>query len=233
MEEEPDLDFDQIGEQIIQTDFEFVDVKPEFYHSVKNFISQTVGRSFPVEDLAEQIVNSPEIGTYIVAENEEQAENAVFAFATIRPIDPASNLAGYLVSKDPKMAELLPRTAWLINERILNLPDQLAVHLHQQLLKDLEWARAEINYAPAFEFVVIITKCFRSIDKPKKKKRRLPFEDVNMVKFEEKHLLPLAELVVTYRDQVDDPNVSDVNEFEQMLIVVKLSHYEQFAASII
>lgn len=54
-----------------------------------------------------------------------------------------------------------------------------------------------------------------------------------MVKFEEKHLLPLAELVVTYRDQVDDPNVSDVNEFEQMLIVVKLSHYEQFAASII
>ena len=112
------------------------------------------------------------------------------------------------------MAELLPRCAWLINERILNLPDQLAVHLHQQLLADLKWAREEINYAPTFEFVVIITKCFRSIDKPKKKKRRLPFEDVNMVKFEEKHLLPLAELVVQYKDQTEPTNVSDVDEFE-------------------
>ena len=53
MEEEPDLDFDQVGEQIIQTDFEFVDGRPEFYHSVKNFVSASVGRSFPVEDLVE------------------------------------------------------------------------------------------------------------------------------------------------------------------------------------
>jgi len=135
---------------LVDVTFEFCDPNEKYFHSVSNLLQGFIpGSSLQTSQLADLIISQASVGTLICSE-----EDHVFAFLSVlnfcfRKDCPAMNeVSNCIIQKSPvtnrQNMELLlanPTTGLIISRRMVNLPPQLALPLHQALVDDMEWAK--------------------------------------------------------------------------------------------
>ena len=141
------------GPEIIDVDFTFNDMDKRYFHGIKNFLlAQPVyaGHSSAVSDV---MIENISVGTVVsVADGEDN----VFGFASVLNVtaynsnDAIQKLKAMWLSSCPKehkremetvLSGKTKRPAGIfIHGRMVNLPLEITFILHEQLVKDMDWA---------------------------------------------------------------------------------------------
>ena len=156
MGEEGDEDDDEAPSSIT-VDFAFFDPRPIDFKSVRRLLERLVvgEEGFPLSSLAEDVIAQRVVGTMVKVPGDGLDD--AYAFATLLPMalhahkDWARALKAYLLKKAGRDEAALAAlaAAWaapatlglLLNERIFNMPPELAPAVHDSLLQDLAWAK--------------------------------------------------------------------------------------------
>ena len=185
--------------ETIDVNFDFVGARSEFDLSVRAFLTVLFDQDCPIVPLAEHISNQTEIGTFLIAENNERPENSVIGFITLLPIIPTPPLNYphiYLGAKGDISLVTNRRACLLICERVLNLPSELIPHLHNQLLLDLVWAEENCEGSFCFDFIVSLSRCVSTMPQTgsaRKKKKTVVPDNLMFFRLEDEILLKYAE----------------------------------------
>jgi hypothetical protein len=148
------------SESDINVEFSFSDPRPIDFKSVRRLLERLLPgeeASFPVSSLAEDVVAQRVVGTMVKVP--EDGYDDAYAFATLLPLgrfvqrDWYRALRAYTLKRAAgrggDVARAALAAAWeapaalglLLNERILNMPDEIAPPLHDALLQDVAWAK--------------------------------------------------------------------------------------------
>lgn len=138
--------------EVVQVEFSFCDFRNEDCGMVKALLTKGVFGSIPkvnqlLNQLEEQIVQQKAVGTTIRVDDQVN-QGEVYSFATILPYSKVfknselgEQLSKYLLSSCPadqvkELEEVLnhPQTGLLVNERIVNVPRQVAQPLHRYVI---------------------------------------------------------------------------------------------------
>lgn len=145
--------------------FEFSDFSAGFIDGIELLLRSTWRSPVPYQ-LATVLANQGEVGTIVHCEGESD----VFAFASIMPFSALqqqlqpihAEVAGFRRTLENQAKAKFPDAACglLLHSRFSNLPGQLLVELHKNLLADVEWVQtaagkqsADEGVAEAFEKV--------------------------------------------------------------------------------
>jgi hypothetical protein len=183
-EEEDDDDEDEDDEDDkdnIDVEFSFTDPRPIDFKSVRRLLERYCPgeEGFPVSSLAEDVIAQRVVGTMVKMPGDDLDD--AYAFATLLPMvqhahkDWARALKAYLLRKASKDEAALAAltAAWdspatlglLLNERIVNMPPELAPSMHDSLLQDMAWARANApgDFRVALQDVtqvIVVSSCW-------------------------------------------------------------------------
>ena len=165
------LEFAESGEKMmVDVDFDFVDPRPEFNIGTRPFLYSLFDERCPILELADIIAGQVEVGTYLITDNGESAENSVVGFITLLDLNSAA-----LAYEKAYIASHLPVGAsagLLLYERVLNIPIELVAPLHSQLVQDVQWAREHTPLPCLFEDIFIIARCEKSHNAETPNKRK-------------------------------------------------------------
>jgi len=192
-DDDPELsDLDEEEKKMeVQVDFAFFDPEEIDYHAIKNFLLPFLeGQAFNAGDLADLIIKQNEyVGTVVKVEGEDET----YGFVSVvnlhkhKDLTAVRQIKEYLLSKAPNQSEKerleslfndeSQPLGLLFNERLINLPPQLAPHLHKALFSEIQAAVEDGDSSFQFENYILISNQYshslgESTDKPKSKKGR-------------------------------------------------------------
>jgi hypothetical protein len=138
-------------EMTIQVDFTFCDMKEMYFHGLKSLLnnSSTVYQLHSSE-FCDKMIESVAVGTLISTADDGQEGN-VFGFASFLNMAeeyPAMEYLKEICLKDcpqdhkKQLQKVLtgPTTGLFLHGRMINLPLEITLVLHEQLVKDMDWA---------------------------------------------------------------------------------------------
>lgn len=227
-EKELNLEPDE-NESDIEVEFSFDDFKEINFKSIRNLLKKYIpGTQINYSEMADSIVNQIIVGTAITVDD----SGDVYGFATVLNIKHQLNIS-YMKDIINIIVEACPsdllndfkskinskNTGLLINERLINVPDELVPHLHKNLYDDIEYAKKNgIEDEPArftINDIIIISPCYyypqTTGKKPKKSKivhdvsnaQFYHFEDTIYQKYSKSSFLFHVTLTEEYEN---DPN---------------------------
>ena len=147
-------------ESDVNVDFSFTDPRPIDFKSVRRLLERLLPEAeacLPVSSLAEDVIAQRAVGTMVKVP--EDGYDDAYAFATLLPLgrfaqrDWFRALRAYTLKRAAGRGGDAARdalaAAWdapaslglLLNERIFNMPPEIAPPLHDALLQDVAWAK--------------------------------------------------------------------------------------------
>ncbi|KNE67398.1 hypothetical protein AMAG_11864 [Allomyces macrogynus ATCC 38327] len=171
---EEDEDDDDDDDNIVDVEFDFFSLVETDYHAVKRFLTQALGADAGdhlsgLVDLTDHLLAAP-VGSTVKCDGEASDPYAVTTlvglsgptWATHRATKP---LAAFLSKKikDKRFGALLEkaRVAWLVHERLINVPWQVAAPLHRLLVDEIKDADSK-DYE--FEYAVVLCPVYSADD---------------------------------------------------------------------
>lgn len=170
---------DETGQ--ISVEFLFNDPRPIDYKSVRRLCERYLPGeedSFNVSEMADAIIAQQAVGTMIKVTDDDD----VYAFATILPysVHRESSWMQQIVKYIMNKVSALPnnyriynrfnrlfsssnsRLGLLLNERVVNMPPEIAPALHNSLLQDVAWAQNKSSNPDAykFDYVLVLSPCW-------------------------------------------------------------------------
>lgn len=140
---------------MIQVDFIFCDMHEKFFHGIKSLLhnSSTIYQTHSSQ-LTDDMIANVEVGTVIATENDP--DDNVYGFASVLSIATHQASPGVQALKDFCLRHCPPThlkelelvlggktkrpAGFLIHSRMINLPLEITLVLHEQLVKDMDWA---------------------------------------------------------------------------------------------
>eukprot|EP00005_Dracoamoeba_jomungandri_P008875 CAMPEP_0174277000 /NCGR_PEP_ID=MMETSP0439-20130205/60691_1 /TAXON_ID=0 /ORGANISM="Stereomyxa ramosa, Strain Chinc5" /LENGTH=306 /DNA_ID=CAMNT_0015369281 /DNA_START=1 /DNA_END=921 /DNA_ORIENTATION=- len=190
MEQSSDDEEHKVDGGEIQVEFQFSDIEESDYHVVKRFLEKYLETFWNSGELADLIVNQTMVGTAIKVEGNEES----FGFITVvnlhehQDLQSVKKIMEYLLSKAPtnnvrnQLHDLFKDTTQplglILSERMLNIPPQLAPHLHGNLFQELidaaHDAEAEGRSGDEFKFqnFLMLTNVLTPADKGSQPQKR-------------------------------------------------------------
>lgn len=171
--------------------------------------------------MTDAVISQVEVGTMVKAGDDVD----VYAFATVLPLTRAADVPAvravvdYMLARCPRKQRgdfekvlQAPSTGLLLNERMLNMPPEMAPSLHQCLCDDLAWASKEAEPKGAFSFkqLVLLSPRFKmsvveeespaaaGSTAPAKRMKGAPSSDLHFYKWEEGLIAEKASLQFTF-----------------------------------
>jgi protein BCP1 len=158
-----DLNVDENG--MINVDFEFFDPRPGDFHVVKRFLTQLFGPDqelLALSALADMTVEQRLLGTCIKVDGSESDPYALLSVLNLTEHREQSHVRGlidYLMErcrKNEQATQVLrgslergtgPATdvAFLVNERLINMPAQVVPPMFKMLAEEIEWAIEDVS----------------------------------------------------------------------------------------
>ncbi|KAJ3374890.1 Mss4p nuclear export [Allomyces arbusculus] len=172
-DEDEDDDEDD-DDNIVDVEFDFFSLVETDYHAVKRFLTQALGADAGdhlsgLVDLTDHMLAAP-IGSTVKCDGESSDPYAVTTLVGLSGSTWAAHratkpLAAFLSKKikDKRFASLLEksRVAWLVHERLINVPWQVAAPLHRLLVDEIKEVDGE-EYE--FEYVVVLCPMYSADD---------------------------------------------------------------------
>jgi protein BCP1 len=216
-----DSSSEEAEQEDVVVDFIFVDPAEIDYHMVKNLATDLIDDpTFNNRELAELVVstNNP-VGSVIKIEGEDDGVGYITVLPAHKYRDKQciQQLLAFVeqhaqqggVLKDTKQGALWQkvlrseRLGIVLNQRLLNVPDELVPHLHLYLHREIERCVQAGQKSYDFEYYLLVTSQFTVTkqlpdeDEPPKKKRRVSQElkigSVEWYRFEEESYAKYAE----------------------------------------
>ncbi|KAJ3361169.1 Mss4p nuclear export [Allomyces javanicus] len=171
---EEDEDDEDDDDNIVDVEFDFFSLVETDYHAVKRFLTQALGADAGdhlsgLVDLTDHLLAAP-IGSTVKCDGETSDPYGVTTlvglsgptWATHRATKP---LAAFLSKKikDKRFGALLEKShvAWLVHERLINVPWQVAAPLHRLLVDEIKEVDGK-EYE--FEYVVVLCPVYSADD---------------------------------------------------------------------
>lgn len=238
-------DVDMGNDGMIYTDFVFSGLKDNYFHNIKTLIRPLFEfDNVNISGLADMILSLKEdVGSAIKTEDEEETNNPnvdIFGIFSMLPLSyycngsrnenelTAVQVLNCLIAKFDKYGnneeEKLKvkniikssRVGLLINERVINLPQEAIPIVFDFLIKEIGECKEDDAYDQKFEFdyIVIISKFVKKIifdesNKTKKRKTEVTpnSEEILQYKFETEHFMKKAEISLSYKIPYDQMNL--------------------------
>ncbi|KAJ3178038.1 Mss4p nuclear export [Geranomyces variabilis] len=183
-DEDDDEDLDK---ETVDVDFEFFDPKEIDFHGLKSLLRQTFANDadlIPTSVLADLIISQPAVGTTVKTEEnpDPYAVMTALSFATHANHEGIAAVRAYILDSARKaigggsvgdsassIAEKVQgvldggKAAWVVNERLINMPPQVVPPMMNMLLEEIEWA-VEDGEPFEFDYFVYISKIYREIE---------------------------------------------------------------------
>ena len=140
---------------LLHVDFTFHDMKEDFFHGIKTLIHSSSTVDAPHSSaLADLMIDNVSIGTVISTEGDTDHNvfgvASVLTFATYKDTPTLQALTAMALQHCPPVHQTELQTVLsgstqrpaglLIHSRMINLPLELVLVLHQQLVLDMDWA---------------------------------------------------------------------------------------------
>ncbi|KAJ1913201.1 Mss4p nuclear export [Tieghemiomyces parasiticus] len=175
-----DSDSDEEMKDLVNIDFEFFDPKEADFHAIKRLLAQLFGEDseqMELSGLADLVIGQPLVGTCVKIENEGDP----YALLTVLNLNhhgehPAIvKLVRYLRGKvnadsaaSARLEALLApgavsSTGWVISERLLNMPPQIAPPMFRMLAEEVQWA-VEDKEPYDFNHYIVLSKTYYQVD---------------------------------------------------------------------
>ena len=158
----------QADEELVNMSFDFNDMKEEYSDGVSRMLHHLYDNEPDALEVANVITQQDIVGTAVCSEGESD----VFAYATILPITSTKecknigDILSDLLESCKKLSngenkdaiidhingEKSKSTGLFLHGRYMNLPLQLSVALHSNLVDDLNWAKDESDDEGAIPF---------------------------------------------------------------------------------
>ncbi|KAJ3164702.1 Mss4p nuclear export [Geranomyces variabilis] len=178
-----DDDDEDLDKETVDVDFEFFDPKEIDFHGLKSLLRQTFANDadlIPISVLADLIISQPAVGTTVKTEEnpDPYAVMTALSFGTHAKHEGIAAVRAYILDSarkainnagDSSIAERVERvldggkSAWVVNERLINMPPQVVPPMMNMLLEEIEWA-VEDGEPFEFEYFVYISKIYREIE---------------------------------------------------------------------
>lgn len=201
------------------TDFIFSGLKDSYFHNIKTLIKPLFDfESVNCSRVADFILSlKQDIGSTVKNEDEEETKNLdvdLFAIVSLLPIthflnfqnefkSTSQQLFNFIMSKiesfssnqnDKQMALSIINTsrfAFLINERVINLPQEAIPIALSFLLREMEECREEEGYDRKFEldYIVVINKFVKKTVNDNVKKGKKVKQDLNNLNSQQEEIL--------------------------------------------
>jgi len=123
---------------LLQIEFTFHDMSSKFYHSLHilhNHTNPILSSSIPTKFIIDQIP----IGTIVSNEGTVDNGDHVFGYATVVAFDEKLSIYDFIVSNCP-IIHSISNVGLYIHGRMINLPIDIIIEYHQQLMQDVLWA---------------------------------------------------------------------------------------------
>ncbi|KAJ3158779.1 Mss4p nuclear export [Geranomyces michiganensis] len=188
-----DSDDEDLDKETVDVDFEFFDPKEIDFHGLKSLLRQTFANDadlIPTSVLADLIISQPAVGTTVKTEEnpDPYAVMTALSFATHKSHEGIAAVRAYILDSARKavytkkqqastadssattttadrVEAILDsgKTAWVVNERLINMPPQVVPPMMNMLLEEIEWA-VEDGEPFEFDYFVYISKIYREIE---------------------------------------------------------------------
>jgi hypothetical protein len=208
-------------------EFIFVDPKQNDFHNVKTMLKDYLDEhAFNSTEFVDVIVKQSQVGSIIKIDGDDDQSFGFISVVNLhehKALECVKQIRDYVLTKvgnfHSKWREIFEnstaRIGLIVNERLLNVPDALAPHLHLYLYDEIEKAIAE-HLPFEFDYYLLLTTCYYDVDdkeeesaeseslQPRKKavrpkkKRKMPVSSRRSrqyYKFEEEYYVKEAFLV--------------------------------------
>lgn len=123
---------------LLNIEFTFHDMSPKFHNSLNTLHVQTNSiLSAHVSSMF--IINQMPVGTIVSSDATIDNDDIVFGYITVVPCDDRLSIHDFIVTTCP-IIRSISNVGLYIHGRMINLPDNIVIEYHQQILKDLSWA---------------------------------------------------------------------------------------------
>ena len=256
-------DDDQSMPDTIQVDFDFFGVREIDFHAIKRLLSVLFGvadaQNLPLSEMTERILAQKSVGTTVKCDGEESDP---YALLTAIPLDVEGEyckaLNALIESKCPKdqkervvASALKKHNLFLFNERLINMPPQIAPPMFRMLKEEI----ASEGILPKYDYFVYIYKEYREVDAevdvpsedspkqqpPKKKKKQATNQAMHFFNAEDQVLKQHAEFSFNYKPpKTDSSRVTDAmrvfSDFgideERCVMFIKCDKLEKLADAV-
>lgn len=193
----------------VNVDFDFEPITEIDFHGLKTLLRQLIppheAPDLDYSDLSDHIIALG--ATYGTVVKVAEGSGDPFAICTLLPLDGSrpgvKSLAAYLERRAPAVKSL-KRAGFLLNERLVNMPPQLAPKLFQLLREELD------SSSITFDSIIYLSKTYREIDpvtiddrdlppSSKPKPKPVPERTVFPFNAEDELLLPHAKEAVEFK----------------------------------
>lgn len=243
--EEENISFEPPSDaMMVDVNFDFLDPRPEFFLSIRNFIFSLFDHRCPVSNLSDLICNQVEVGTFLIADNGEKPEDSVLGFITLLNLDQTSEaltyISSYINSKGDISILNNHTVGVLICERIINIPVELIPMLHSQLIEDVIWTQQN-DHTVAYDFIVSVSRCVSTLQnsgKGRKKRKAVSADGQLFFRLEDEILLKYTEESFTFDSESgrgsgsgvsnrDAINTSDDTASHKLVMILRWNSYLQ------
>ncbi|GME83165.1 unnamed protein product [[Candida] boidinii] len=182
-DEEVENGEEQVEEnETVDVDFDFFDLNPDIdFHATKNFLRQLFGDdsvTFSLSDFADMVLKDGHIGTTIKTDGKESDPFSILSVINLSEnleSPSVKKLISYIFEKTSKKAQfnvllrqlLSPKskfkTAWVISERLINMPVETVPPMYKMLIEEMEKAEnGHENYD--FDYYIIISRVYKLVN---------------------------------------------------------------------
>lgn len=156
----------------IDVDFEFLSMAEVDFHGIKTLLKQMMSTDIEKVDisgLADFLISQPFIGSVVKCDGLLDPYAIMTAIDCSQECPSIQQLLAYLSKKAAGAKEVMERfdrllrnskVAILLNERLINMPADIAPPLLKSLIEEIDWA-TEDKLLPQFEYFVFITKVYQ------------------------------------------------------------------------
>eukprot|EP00842_Homolaphlyctis_polyrhiza_P003734 jgi/Hompol1/4361/HPOL_003595-RA len=172
-DDDDDDDDDEDDEDEVDTinvDFDFNDIKEIDFHGIKTLLNQVFGADIEQLDasaIADLLIEQKHIGSTT------KADGSLDPYALLTKTPCVKQITDYILSKTKKNADAHSQLSsviakssgvgFVISERLINMPPQIAPPMFKMLLEEIEWA-VEDGKPFKFEYLIFISKIYREVE---------------------------------------------------------------------
>jgi len=156
-EDKEEQEEEQVDNLMVDIQFEFFNPKEEDFHAIKVFLTNYLeGQAFDSSELTDVIIKQGETfgSTIKVEDNEPFGFISVINLHSHKDKEFVKQLKSYLFGKlqnEPAKLQYIQKLCndeskplgLILSERMMNIPSQLAPHLHKSLFEELNWTIEE------------------------------------------------------------------------------------------
>mmetsp|Transcript_15350 Transcript_15350/g.18500 ORF Transcript_15350/g.18500 Transcript_15350/m.18500 type:complete len:402 (+) Transcript_15350:127-1332(+) len=150
-EDDDEEDDESEHDEEVNVDFEFFDPKPDDFHGIKQLMQNYLdGKVYNSSELCDILIAQTSVGTIIRTSEDEAAVGLVSCLnlQKHKGSECMKEVLAYMQSKcsnKETKAQLLqaiqaPGTGFMVSERLINCPPQLAAPLTSAIFDEIEWA---------------------------------------------------------------------------------------------